>query len=540
MSDKPFNIRLLNLTPDKLNLLKPVTSLDIFDNTKVNFHEDGLYSVSIFGRVGDPSRRKRFSYIDLKLKVFHPVVFKAITTLKALYGDIISGIEYAVWDSSINDFVKSNETEGNTGFNFFLQHWEKIDYTTTKSITRQEKIDLIKKYGKQVMVDKVVVLPAGLRELEYDNDRVKEDEINDYYKRLLSLSNSITKQMVDTTPVLLDKTRLNMQLSFNALYDHLMTMLEGKKKFILGKWGSRRIFNSTRNVISPMTATITKLGAKTNPNLNVTQVGLYQLAKANSPLVKYNLKTGYLASVFPAPSSPVKLINKKTLQAELLHLPNAYYDTFMTDEGLDKFLNLYSDEAIRHKPIEIEGRWLGLIYKGSDGTVKLLGSIDELPATRAKEDVSPITYAELLYFATQPTVAKSRCFVTRYPITGMGSIYPSYIELKPCIRNETRVLLADDWNPSGDESDILTNFPIRGEAFLNAFSPNTAKLKLLGADFDGDTSSFTTVYVEDSVKDIDDYLNSKRAYINTSGGFLDPVGSDLLNMILTNLTRVQV
>ena len=75
---------------------------------------------------------------------------------------------------------------------------------------------------------------------------------------------------------------------------------------------------------------------------------------------------------------------------------------------------------------------------------------------------------------------------------------------------------------------------------LNAFSPNTAKLKLLGADFDGDTSSFTTVYVEDSVKDIDDYLNSKRAYINTSGGFLDPVGSDLLNMILTNLTRVQV
>ena len=89
MSDKPFNIRLLNLTPDKLNLLKPVTSLDIFDNTKVNFHEDGLYSVSIFGRVGDPSRRKRFSYIDLKLKVFHPVVFKVIVLSGVGYGGVV-------------------------------------------------------------------------------------------------------------------------------------------------------------------------------------------------------------------------------------------------------------------------------------------------------------------------------------------------------------------------------------------------------------------------------------------------------------------
>ena len=46
--DIPFNISILELTPEKLKGIKPVRALDITDESKRNYHEDGLYSFSIF------------------------------------------------------------------------------------------------------------------------------------------------------------------------------------------------------------------------------------------------------------------------------------------------------------------------------------------------------------------------------------------------------------------------------------------------------------------------------------------------------------
>ena len=71
----PFNIKILALTPDRLKAIRPVRALDIFEGSSENFHPDGLFSVEIFGRVGDERRNRRFSYVDIKVPVFHPVVY---------------------------------------------------------------------------------------------------------------------------------------------------------------------------------------------------------------------------------------------------------------------------------------------------------------------------------------------------------------------------------------------------------------------------------------------------------------------------------
>ena len=63
--DIPFNIFILDVTPERLRNIKPVTALDIFDNTRVNFHDDGLFSTTIFGRIGDDSRYRRFYKKDI-------------------------------------------------------------------------------------------------------------------------------------------------------------------------------------------------------------------------------------------------------------------------------------------------------------------------------------------------------------------------------------------------------------------------------------------------------------------------------------------
>ncbi len=73
-SPVPFNIGILQLTPEKLFGLSPITSLDKFDGATRNFHDSGLFSVSIFGRVGEERRNRRFAYEDIKIKIFHPVI----------------------------------------------------------------------------------------------------------------------------------------------------------------------------------------------------------------------------------------------------------------------------------------------------------------------------------------------------------------------------------------------------------------------------------------------------------------------------------
>lgn len=82
----PLNVSLLVPQPQQLKLLQPITSLDIFDGPGGNFHDAGLFSTLIFGRVGDPIRDRQFGYIDLRIPVLHPIVFRTMSKLRGQIG----------------------------------------------------------------------------------------------------------------------------------------------------------------------------------------------------------------------------------------------------------------------------------------------------------------------------------------------------------------------------------------------------------------------------------------------------------------------
>lgn len=481
-SEIPFNVSILELTPKKLFGLKPVTSLDIFDGATGNLHEDGLFSISIFGKPGDDRRDLRFSYIDIKIPVFHPIIYFALTDLKSLYGNIMESKDYAVWNPIIKDFEKSNPIDGQTGFHFFLQHWEDIKFPPKKSDIRIDQIKLIEKYKSIALTDKIVVIPAGLRDIELSDDgRVRKDEINDIYASLVSTANSISDIVVKTNPELLNNARIKLQTNFNNLYTTLENMIKGKKKLFLNKWASRRIQNGTRNVITAMKLNNPVLGASGSIGFNHTVVGLYQALKAALPISRFQIRHGYLSKLFISPDLPVELVDKKTLKKTPRLLDIRLFDRWTTDEGLDKIITGFSEESIRHSPIEVDDHYLALIYKGPDGTYKLFQDIDELPEHLDKKDVSPVTWAELLYISTEKELNQLPAFVTRYPITGVGSIYPSITYVKTTTKAEKRIPLDDNWQPMGEEY-AHHQFPIRGSAFVNAISPHSSRLQNLGAD----------------------------------------------------------
>ena len=78
----PFNVRLLQLTETSARNLRPITTLDTFDGATKNFNTNGLFSNEIFGANGDKIRLRRFAYIDMKLPIMHPLVFRTLGRLK--------------------------------------------------------------------------------------------------------------------------------------------------------------------------------------------------------------------------------------------------------------------------------------------------------------------------------------------------------------------------------------------------------------------------------------------------------------------------
>lgn len=532
----PFNVTLLNLTDDKLVGLKPVTKLDTFIGATKNFCEEGLFSVSIFGKIGDERRARRFSYIDIKVSIFHPVIYRALIKLKKMYGDIICGKQYAVWDKEEKDFIKTDPLNGQTGFEFFRQHWKDIVFKTTPSDTRDQTISLVNKFKNETMLTKLVVMPAGLRDFEIEADgRQSENEINDLYRKLLSLANAVSKDAIINNPELLNSVSYSLQTTYIQIYDLIENTIQGKKKLMMGKWASRKIFNSTRNVLTAVTVNSKDLESKGNIDFNSTVIGLYQFLKATMPISRFKLRNGFLSKVFVGLNVPAFLVNKKTFKKETVTVSPRYIDAWMSDEGLEKVMTSFKDASVRHKPVEIEGRYIGLIYKGPDNTFRVMQDIDELPPTRSKSDVYPLTFCELLFLAVYETSNNYPLFFTRYPITGIGSIYPSKVFLKTTVVTEERKRLDDNWQPTDDASTAY-HFPVIGADFIDSLSPASPHLDKLTADFDGDTGSGSIVYSDEAIEEVNKFLASKKYYIGTDGKITYSANTDTISYILKNMT----
>jgi len=353
----PMNIDLLILSDDNVKLLRKIEVLDIYDGVSRNFHPTGLFSTEIFGKVGDARRDTTFAYIGLGVPVYHPFVFKTIVKLKSLYGEIMSGRAYAIFDKDIKDFVKSNPMEGQTGYHFFVSNFDKVDLTKNDSIKRDYYIDLIEKYKGRYLMKYLIVLPAGLRDVEVDkNNRTTENELNKPYRKILGYSNLIKDINTDLNIEYINQIRYNIQLSVLEIYTYIKELLEGKKGMIQDKWASRKIFNSTRNVITSYVPTVTSLGDGNTVSANQTVVGLYQTIKAIFPLSTRLVRDEFLYKVFPGPNNSMIMTNKETLKKEIVPFNTKIYDSWMTVAGLEKQFNLFGREDIRHNVLEYD-KW---------------------------------------------------------------------------------------------------------------------------------------------------------------------------------------
>ena len=476
---EPLNLKLLFATDEETRSMRPIKVLDITDGMTANFHPDGLFSTEIFGKKGGAFRNRLFSYIDLRVPIIHPTLFKTLIRMKSLYPEIMAGKAYAIFDEKLKDFVPSTIMEGNTGYEFFVSRLKDIVFEDRKAASRKSGIKLLTKYLPNIFITKLLVIPAGLRDYEIDpTGRPSEDEVNTLYRRVMKLCLNLENMNTGKNLEFLDGTRNSLQNAVMDVYQHFIEMLRGKKKAIRAHWGTRRIMNSTRNVITSYIPKVTEIGGDRSVSPNQTVVGMYQFMRAAIPFIVRSIRENFSSKVFPSPNSPTVLINKKTLKKELVETDLRHHDAWNSYDGVEKILAKFGDQHTRHKVLELEGRYMMLIY--DDGKqVRMVQDIDELPEGFDPKLLRPITMTEMLYLCSYETANTVRAFATRYPVLGYGGVYACGVYLASTVRAKPRFVLDDFWQPKPDKA---MEFPITGEKFVDSMSPASSHIKKLGAD----------------------------------------------------------
>ena len=482
----PMNISLLILTPDIIRRLGEVKSKDVYEQNSTTFKKDGLFSTEIFGPVGSKERLKRFGYIDMGLDILHPRIYKELITLNSLYKDILEGKKYAKFDPKLKDFVETDKLDGETGYNLFFKYFDQIQFKVTNSVQRLFKILFIKKYKLQdVKINKYLVIPAGLRDyIVTESGKVLENEINNYYRKLLTVSNTAKQFKHETRDVeFINQIRVRLQKVVVEIYDYIENMLDGKSKFIQGKWTKRAIFYGTRNVITGTPSDIQDLDDPNEIEDITTVVGPLQAAKGLLPKTIFELRTRFLNRVFDPQATKFNLINPKTLTRQPVNISEKSRSQWVTDEGLENLINKMIQPELFMSEILVDNRYYLYLLIDEGDSITVIDDISQAPDDK-KKYVRPMTFIELLYLTLFDIVPNYPAFLTRYPITGYGSTVIVKLRLKATTKTrEVKVRL----NPLGDVK-IAPEYPVFKEGVTPFYSLTvpTIYLDRLGADYDGE------------------------------------------------------
>lgn len=540
----PLNTRLLDV--DEVihkNKYLPVTSHSIKIPSTNEFHPEGLFSEEIFGQIGTNDRLIKFGYIKLNTKIFQPEVYRIIIQLKQLYSSIMEGTAYAKFDEETQDLVrcKKDDPEGNTGYGYFMSVFNKIQFTETPSQKRNQKIEFLKKYKDILTTNKLLVLPAGVRDIKEEDGMLSQEDINKLYLSILSFSGRLVPN--STNPIY-DSIRINLQKKVFEVYTYIKGILDGKNGLLQGAVGSRHIALGTRNVISSGKAIANSPSDSTYLAVDQTRTPLFQTMKAFQPLVKYLFKHIIFMSVFgQTGANSFPLINKKTYELEYVEVEAREVERFTSSDGLDGLINRLRNPKMRNKPVVVKDKdgkyhYVYLMYDVGDKITMFRNISDAkamIPGVK-KEDLRPVTWVDLMYLCTYKATVDKHMYITRYPVIQDESCYPSKVHLASTIPSRKVTLFM------ATGADILVEmpeYPVISDdmEYLDSVELAPATLKGLVADHDGDMTSNNAILSEDGNQEIEVYLNSFMSVITPKRKLRYGASTDLITLTLYNMSK---
>lgn len=539
--NKPFNIRVMDIDAYiQTHEIPRVTSLAINMPSSTEFHTNGLFSEDIFGPVGSPDRLIRFGYIELNTTILAPIIYKNLIKMSKLYQEIMAGKAYAVFDTATKDFVRAHDPDTNkdadTGYAFFMRHYPDLDIPLSDSDSRKTRVEIINKYRSISQYKRLLVLPAGLRDYTVAEDGVPvQDDINNLYRTLMGYTLGMPP---GTENAIYDTVRFNIQTKAMEIYDYIENINTGKKGFLQGTYGARRVALGTRNVITAGTYdTLTPDHPQTLQH-NETKVGIFQTLKGLQPLVIHHFKQVFIDPILgDGSATKIPLTDPKTYKLTMTDISQKELDRFTSTESVENWIRKFKNKDIRELPLKIDDKYLVMVY--DTGTeISLFRNIDDVETilgfTPNAQNIRPLTWAEAFYLTAELAAEGRHIFITRYPIIGDGSTYPTKIHL---VSTEPgRVVQFHDLL-SNTLSRTFANYPILGNPYIDSLIVHAGRLGGLGGDYDGDTVSANFIMSQEANNEVRNYLGRLASYIDVTKSFVTGGKTDILELMIENLTK---
>lgn len=535
MAEDP--IRQLNIKPldvdkfIKVNELKAITNPMFFARTNMPT-VDGLLSNEIFGITKD-DRTTIFAYIDLAGEYFlHPLAYK-------IWSRLDSNVKLCVYemDTFVYDPEKGklkSDPKGETGLKFLMKLIKTVDFKKTGSSKREVKINFLEKYREKLFMKDVVVIPAGMRDVNTEADgKVGVGEINKLYNAIvrdakalqesddygLSLNGTLRGRIQDNIVKVYNwfifgrdpLTGADAQASGLSRKLGLIRRAGMKKSF---DWGSRLVI-CTQNLRKEKLSDL---------DVDLDSIGL-PLAAVCANLFPYMLY--WIRNWFSNRLSDVQTLtvyNTKTKKLEQTKIDS--WQTVYSDERIKKEIGRFMHGmSNRFVPIEApivnptKGTNYYLQFKGynvpdEDIAKKLIN--DQMSKESFHLNSRPLTWCDLIYMAAMEVTKDKMTLITRFPMDSYYNQFPAKIKVISTI--ETEPILV--WNTFYKKYPKITLADINQNSsnhFVDVALPNNVRLGSIGGDFDGDTVSSKVPYSIEANDELYKAINAKIHYIGFGG-----------------------
>ena len=484
---------------------------------------DGLLSNDIFGLTRE-ERANIYGYIDLCGTFLNPFIYKLWCRMDKSIPNIVHGLKGYKLDS--NGYIIEDIENGETGIQFLVKNINKIRIKETDSRDRHNNIEFIMKAiaDKKIFIKKMLVQPAFYRDVKSGKGgRTEVGQLNKYYAALLMATRSM-RETQDIGLSLGDATAGRIQEILLNIYRCLTGTsnvpedgvgLAGKMGLISINSLAKTVDYGTRLVLTAPNVRVERLE---DMMVDSTHCALpLSSAIINfKPFVVFAIRR-FFENEFGG-GNTIEVYDKGKLKLATIKDPQLQFSDQVIEEHIKKFIYSFSG---RLEPVSV----MATDENGKEYQVfaRFKGR-NILPEQYAKSDIGGesslinrrLTWCDILFMAANEAVKDKCVLITRYPVDSAYNQIPQ----KPRISTikDTEPLYVNNefyrWYPRIREEDIGKN---TSNLFIDTLSISNLLLSLMGADYDGDTVNCKGGWLQETNKELFEFLESKSLYINFSG-----------------------
>ena len=523
-SADPMKIKLCTDKWIKEQGCKRVTNTSYWYGRTATPTDDGLFSPVIFGTT-QRERKTKCGYIDLKGTYFHPYVFEILTRIfPKKFIECASGNgAWAVINGNLVKVTDPNDdlyNENNTGLDWLVSNFRKLELKKNASKVREKRINLIEELSDdEIFITKWPVIPIFYRDVNTSKKNMEIPKETKDYQKLLQYANSIDPYGDDI---------LNMTAKFNIQNLLYKTRKDGQDKidkktgFMHKSVMGKSIDRCSRNVISVPTMVHKK--SPKDMDVDILHCGL-PLATCIS--TGYPLMIKWIMDFFNEIFVNNQYIGiwDRDENGKPMHtrIPTGDQLRHFTETDIKKqmkqYINTYSS---RFAPVQItteNGTKYDMVFGGRPyGDVAATGNPSNLP-TRA------LTWTDVFYMAAMETLTDKHVYITRYPLVDYFGTYPTRVmpvsTVKTC-KMEVEGKVYEHYpcvTPGLPEDEVET-------LFIDTIEISNLFLDAIGGDYDGDTVSVKMVYSVEANMEAEEIINHRKQYIAGDGRGVRIIGNE--------------